>query len=60
MKTMLRKVIASLLVLSMVFAAVPWTPQERVYAKDSAFRYYEAGDWVKFLAPFYLTHLPAD
>lgn len=32
MKTMLRKVIASLLVLSMVFAAVPWMPQSTAYA----------------------------
>ena len=32
MKTMLRKIIASLLVLSMVFAAVPWMPQSTAYA----------------------------
>ena len=32
MKTMLRKVIASLLVLSMVCAAVPWMPQSTAYA----------------------------
>lgn len=58
MKTAMRKVIASLLVLSMILAAVPWIPQERVYAKDPVLRYYEADSWVKFLAPFYLTHLP--
>ena len=56
MKTAVRKVLAGLLVLSMVLAAVPWMPQSTAYAYDSStpLKYYEVDNWDDLMCRFYI------